>query len=67
MPKPWLSKRRIDKLADRPQWMVCRNSIVQPQIAEKILRAIILAAHRNSQLKGINHSLLRESIFSATC
>jgi hypothetical protein len=68
-----LSKRRIDKLADRSQWMVRCNPVVQPHIAEKNLRAIILAAHRIPQQKGINHmhritlAALRESTFSAAC
>jgi hypothetical protein len=53
--------------------MVCRNSILQPQIAEKVLRPIILAAHRVPQPKGINqmHRItlppIRESTFSAAC
>jgi hypothetical protein len=47
-----LSKRRIDKLANHSQRMVRRNTLVQPNIAEQNLGAIILAAHRFPQQKG---------------
>jgi hypothetical protein len=66
-------KRRIHKLMDRSQWMVRRNAILQPHIGEKMLRALILAAHRIPQPKGINqtHRItlqpLREPTFSAAC
>jgi hypothetical protein len=68
-----LLKRRIHKLMDRSQWMVRRNAILQPHIGEKMLQALILAAHRIPQTKGINqtHGITlqppREPTFSAAC
>jgi hypothetical protein len=50
-----LRQRPIDNLADRAQRVVRRNAILQPQITEKVLRAMILAPHRNPQQKGIVH------------
>jgi hypothetical protein len=53
--------------------MVRRNTLVQPNIAEQNLGAIILAAHRFPQQKGTNrmHRItllpIRESTFSAAC
>jgi hypothetical protein len=68
-----LHKRRIDNLADRPQRMICRNAILQSQIAEKIVRTIIRPAHRVSQPQGLSQmhritlQTIRESTFSAAC
>ena len=50
------SKRCIDKLANHSQRMVRWNTLVQPNIAEQNLGAIILAAHRFPQQKGTTHA-----------